>query len=221
MRRPVAAALTLSACLLGAPAWRAAAAGEPPPARRATPAESAPTGTPGDSTRATPAGAGIAATAAGTGTVAPVLSHAHRHRLVGLASKAAMMHGSVLYHESGPGMSLDRGLARQHAEEMARLVRSQIANLLALEREPAESEEVARANAEMTRVAGVVRGQADSLLAALATAGAGQAEIRRRAQRIFHLERRVLQLHQAVEAVIGVKPPPDPPAPEADSTSHR
>lgn len=157
----------------------------------------------------------------GVAPPAQAAPQAHRHRLIGLAAKAAMMHGSVLHHESGSGFTLDRDFARQHAEEIARLVRSQIANLLAFEVVPAANPEEARALAEMAAVAGRVRSEADSLRDAITLPGANQAEIRRRAQRIFHLERRVLQLHQAAEAVLGIKPPADPPALEPDTAGHR
>ncbi len=152
------------------------------------------------------------APAAPTSTQAPP-THAHRHRLIGLAAKAVMMHASVLHHESGPGLTLDRDLARQNAEEIPRLARSQIANLLALEREPGGGEPVAREVADMAALAGRARGEADSLLAALGGRAPDAARVRRRAQRLFHLERRLLQLHVAAEAVLGVRPPPDPPEP--------
>ncbi|MBI5710766.1 MAG: hypothetical protein HZC42_10750 [Candidatus Eisenbacteria bacterium] len=157
----------------------------------------------------------------GASQPAQAAGHAHRHRLIGLAAKAVMMHGSVLYLESGPELALDRDLARQHAEEIARLVRSQIANLLAFERVPVASPEEARALAEMASVAGRVRSEADSLREAIASPGGKQAEIRRRAQRIFHLERRVLQLHQAAETALGIKPPTDPPEPAAETSGGR
>lgn len=157
---------------------------------------------------------GTAATL-GTGA-APPPAPAHRHRLVGVAAKSAMMHASVLHHESAPGRNLDRDLARQNADEIVRLAGSQIANLHALEADPKGNEPAASEVAEMSALGAQARAEADSLLGALSSAGAGgQAAVRDRAQRLFHLERHLLALHQSAEAALGITPPEDPPAPGA------
>lgn len=155
-----------------------------------------------------------AALAAALPSLAADSPPAHRHRLIGVAAKSAMMHASVLYHEGAPERTLDPGLARGNAEEIARLAASQVENLAALVKDPRGNEAAAGQTAEMAALATQAHAEADSLKGAIGAGADAQAAVRRRAQRLFHLERRVLVLHQTAEQILGIVAPKDPPAPE-------
>lgn len=150
----------------------------------------------------------------------PDSHHVHRQRLIGSRAKTGMFHASILYYHADPVRKLDFILAKQNAEEIFRALDLIEKNTLALQQEV--SFEITQGNKEI--LAEDIRGTLDTCLKSRTEVDALKVELRRvlpsqeavrkHAQVLFHLMKKILAYHQSAEAKFGIVPTPDPPEPK-------
>jgi len=150
----------------------------------------------------------------------PDTHHVHRQRLIGSRAKTGMFHASILYYHSDPVRKLDFILAKQNAEEIARALDLIEKNTIALQQEV--SLEISQGDREI--LAEDIRGTLDTCLKSRTEVNAlkvelsrvlpSQEAVRKHAQVLFYLMKKILAYHQSAEAKFGIQPTPDPPEPK-------
>jgi hypothetical protein len=150
----------------------------------------------------------------------PDSHHVHRQRLIGSRAKNGMFHASILYYHSDPVRKLDFILAKQNTEEISRALDLIERNTQALQQEVF----LAISQGDKEILAEDIRGTLDTSLKCRTEVNALNVELRRvlpsqeavrkHAQVIFHLMKKILGYHQSAEAKFGIQPTPDPPEPK-------
>jgi hypothetical protein len=150
----------------------------------------------------------------------PDTHHVHRQRLIGSRAKTGMFHASILYYHADPVRKLDFNLAKQNAEEIARALDLIEKNTLALQQEV--SFEITQGDKEILTedIRGTLdtclksRTEVDALKVELRRVLPSQEAVRKHAQVLFHLMKKILAYHQSAEAKFEIQPTPDPPEPK-------
>jgi len=150
----------------------------------------------------------------------PDTHHVHRQRLIGSRAKTGMVHASILYYHADPVRKLNFILAKQNAEEISRVLDLIEKNTQALQQEV--SLDISQGDKEI--LAEDIRGTLDTCLKCRTEVNALKVELRRvlpsqeavrkHAQVLFHLMKKILAYHQSAEAKFGIVPTPDPPEPK-------
>lgn len=142
--------------------------------------------------------------------------HVHRHRLIGSRAKTGMFHASILYYHTDSSRQLDFTLAKQNAQEISRALDLIEANTKDLQREVSrEDGEILAADLRGTlEVCLKVRTEVTALKVELKRMLPSQETVRKHAQVLFHLMKKILAYHQSAEAKFGIQPTPDPPEPK-------
>jgi hypothetical protein len=150
----------------------------------------------------------------------PDTHHVHRQRLIGSRAKTGMFHASILYYHADPVRKLNFILAKQNAEEISRVLDLIEKNTQALQQEV--SLDISQGDKEI--LAEDIRGTLDTCLKCRTEVNALKVELRRvlpsqeavrkHAQVLFHLMKKILAYHQSAEAKFGIVPTPDPPEPK-------
>jgi len=150
----------------------------------------------------------------------PDTHHVHRQRLIGSRAKTGMFHASILYYHADPVRKLNFILAKQNAEEISRVLDLIEKNTQALQQEV--SLDISQGDKEI--LAEDIRGTLDTCLKCRTEVNAlkvelgrvlpSQEAVRKHAQVLFHLMKKILAYHQSAEAKFGIVPTPDPPEPK-------
>jgi len=148
--------------------------------------------------------------------VVPDSHHVHRHRLIGSRAKNGMFHASILYYHTDSSRQLDFTLAKQNAEEISRALDFIETNTKVLQREVSrEDGEILAADLCGTLEDCLkVRTEVTALKVELKRVLPSQEAVRKHAQVLFHLMKKILAYHQSAEAKFGIQPTPDPPEPK-------
>jgi hypothetical protein len=148
--------------------------------------------------------------------VVPDSHHVHRHRLIGSRAKTGMFHASILYYHADPSLRLDFTLAKQNAEKISRALDLIEANTKDLQREVSrEDGEILAADLRGTlQVCPLTRTEVTALKVELKRMLPSQEAVRKHAQVLFHLMKKILAYHQSGEVKFGIQPTPDPPEPK-------
>lgn len=147
---------------------------------------------------------------------APDSHHVHRQRLIGSRAKTGMFHATILYYQADVPRRLDFALAKQNAEEVSRAADFIEKNTLALKAEASQTEgEVLSEDIRGTlETCARTKLEAQALRRELAKKQPSQEAVRKHAQVLFHLMKKILGYHQSAEAKFGIVPTPDPPEPK-------